>query len=494
MGGKVEFQYQLLDAGEIMLATSGNLITGYKNSSVSYVFIDSREVTSNSLFVALMGEQLDGHDFIESSLKNGACIILVDSEHANKDEQLYLTLSKKYDNATFISVKNTLYALQKLSSYYLKKMNIDTRIGVTGSSGKTTVKEMVASIFATEGYRTFLTEGNLNSSTGVPLSIFKIRGEQYDVAVFEVGMNRRGEIREITEIITPHIAVVTNVGTAHIGMLGSREAIAGEKGEIFSLFEESSVGIIPDCEFTHQFMEGRNGKFIVVDADYLKRFEGSRSIGLDGCILNYDGMEIHLPLLGDHNIYNAILAIAVAEQRGITKAHVKEAFEKMKAVPGRAELKKGRTTCLFDCYNANPDSMQKAIELYNDFSTERQKIAILGSMLELGEESLKAHETTCFLISKTKSDAVFLMGDEMLEGFASFAKKNGVDETSLSGLDSLHFKIKDIEYFLYKDDEMERLKEDVKARVREGAFVLLKASHGLHFERLEDVLIGNEER
>ena len=489
VGGEVEFQDILMDVEEILLATGGKIITGCKNSSISYVFIDSREVIKNSLFVALQGETLDGHAFIEDALKNGACVVLLDVEHVSKNEMLYREFSKKYDDATFVCVENTLKSLQDVAGYYLRKMDIPIRIGVTGSSGKTTVKEMIASIFAVAGYRTFMTEGNLNSSTGVPLAIFKIRGCQYDVAVFEVGMNRKGEIKEITDIITPRVATITNIGSAHIGMLGSREAIACEKGEIFSHFDEESVGIVPSCEFTRQFMEGRKGKFIVLDSIYLKRFEGSKVIGLDGCLLNYDGLEIRLPLLGEHNIYNAILAIAVAEQKHIKKTYIKEALEKMKAVPGRAELKRGFTTYLFDCYNANPDSMEKAIDFYNNIEWQGRKIAILGSMLELGKKSLEEHKKVCCLISKTKTNVVFLMGGEMLDGFCAFAKTNGMNDVDISHLNTLHFKINEIEYFLYKDDEMEKLKVDVKAKVKQDDFLLLKASHGLHFEQLEDVLV-----
>lgn len=494
----MKLQYNLFDVCRIIFVTHGDLLAGSDNTSISSVFIDSRCVTSCSMFVALMGEKLDGHDYIEDALKNGARIVLVDAEHAKDKEQLYCELSKKYDKASFISVENTLKALQELAASRLQEKSILVSVAVTGSSGKTTVKEMIAAIFTKAGYTTFMTEGNLNSCTGVPLSILKMRGEQYTAAVFEVGMNRKGEIGEIVDVIRPRIAVITNVGNAHIGMLGSRDAIAHEKGEIFSHFYEGCTGVIPDCEYTQRLMEGRRGEFIVIDSAYLKRFEGSKPMGLAGCLLNYEGMEIHLPLLEEHNIYNAILAIAVAERYSvIKKEHIKEALEGMKAVPGRAELKKGFTTCLFDCYNANPESMEKAISFYDGLEWDGRKIAILGSMLELGEESQKEHEKVCSFVARTKSDAVFLMGEEMLRGFASFAKKNGADEVSLDAkfADSeiLRCKVGEVEYFLYKDDEMEKLKKDVGEIVRGGDFVLLKASHGLHFEKLEDVLVGKKE-
>lgn len=502
-----KFESQLLDVGEILLATNGEIVAGYKDSSISHVAIDSREVLLGSLFVALLGQSLDGHNFIEDALKKGAGVVLVDAEHASKNEAQYCDFSKKYKQATFVRVDDTLKALQKLAAYYLYKVSIRVHIGVTGSSGKTTVKEMIATIFEVAGYRTFKTKGNLNSCTGVPLSIFDIRGRGYDVAVFEVGMNRRGEIREITEVITPHIALVTNIGTAHIGMLGSRDAIATEKGEIFSQFTEQCLGVIPDCEFTQQLMNGKKGEFVIIDSDYLKRFEGSKAMGLEGCLLNYEGTEIHLHLLGAHNIYNAILAIAVAEKYSliakshITKSHIKEALEKMRAVSGRAELKKGFATCIFDCYNANPASMQMALDLYEAMEWKGRKIAILGSMLELGDESLAEHEKVCAKVSKSKSDAVFLMGEEMLQGFVSFANKCCVQKHRTSGggdglgqrfleFPNSHFEVEGTEYFCYRDDEMVRLKEDVRQKVRRGDFVLLKASHGLHFERLEEVLIG----
>lgn len=491
VGSRVELQYNLIDVSNILLATDGDIVIGDRSTSVSYVSIDSRDINPPALFVPLIGENLDGHDFIENALKNGARIVVVDTEHISKHKQLYCNFAKNY-NATFVSVENTLKALQQIAAYYLHKMCIFIRIGVTGSSGKTTVKEMIAAIFVQAGYRTFMTEGNFNSATGVPLSIFKIRGCCYDVAVFEVGMNRKGEIKEIVDIISPVVAVVTNVGSAHIGNLGSRKAIADEKKEIFSRFTSDCLGIIPDCEFTNELIYGREGEFIILGSSYLKRFEGSKSEGLKGCTIKYDGIDIHLPLLGEHNIYNAICAIAVAEKySAITKEHIKAALEKIKAPFGRAELKRGFTTCLFDCYNANPDSMGKAIDIYNTLEWSGRKVAVLGSMLELGVESLREHENICALLKKTKSSLVFLFGDEMLDGWESFAKKNGITkrEDALT-VNYYYTKEGDTEYFLYKDDEFEKMRIDIKANVKEGDFVLLKASHGLHFERLEEILVG----
>ena len=257
----------LMDASELLEATNGVQLSGDEGDCFSHVSIDSRSVEAFSLFVPLRGKNLDGHQFIEEAIKKGSKIVLVDSLYVKEEGFKLKKLSKIYGNA-FIEVENTLKALQDASHFYLGKMNLKLKIGITGSSGKTTVKEMIGSLFS-QKYNTFISQGNLNSETGLPLSIFMLK-PSHEVGVFEMGMNRKGEIGELANVLNPDVAIITNIGTAHIGMLGSSQAIALEKKEIFSNFTHTSVGFIPDCSFTNLLKDVKNGKMIVYGASHLK--------------------------------------------------------------------------------------------------------------------------------------------------------------------------------------------------------------------------------
>ncbi|HPS44233.1 MAG TPA: Mur ligase family protein, partial [Treponemataceae bacterium] len=233
-------------------AVRGTILCDYSpNNGFSSVATDSRNVLPGSLFVPLMGEFLDGHTFIAKALESGAAVIFVDAAHGSGSASLFCTLGKQY-NASFIVVENTLHALQDAAGAYLKKFPKLLKIGITGSSGKTTTKEITGAIFS-QKYRVIMNEGNLNSETGLPLSVFKVRPE-HEVGIFELGMNRKGEITEIARVLMPKLALITNIGTAHIGILGSRQAIAEEKKEIFSFFDSDSTGFVPEDDDWKDFL------------------------------------------------------------------------------------------------------------------------------------------------------------------------------------------------------------------------------------------------
>ena len=469
----------LMDTLELIKATNGVMLFGSEDSSFSSVSIDSRNIEASSLFVPLRGKNLDGHLFIEESIKKGARIVLVDSLYADKEKSKLKNLFEAF-NTTFVVVENTLYALQDASRFYLDKMDIKLKIGITGSSGKTTVKEMVGSLFS-QKYNTFISQGNLNSETGLPLSIFMLRS-YHEVGVFEMGMNRKGEIGELASILSPDVAIITNIGTAHIGMLGSSQAIAYEKKEIFSHFTSTSIGFIPDCSFTQFLKDVKSGKMIVYGASYLERFEGFESLGLLGSLIKYKGEEIKINLPGKHNVENAILTITVGEYFNFNAKEIKKGLEAVKASFGRSEVKNGFVSCFFDCYNANPESMSEAISFSDSLVWSGKKIAILGSMLELGEKSVKEHSKICEKALNSSFDVLYFFGDEILEGLKSYLDKKQISERDL---DKLFGK----KVFLCKDEEFNALKSSVSNVVQKYDFVLLKASRGLSLERLEDVLL-----
>ena len=239
---------QLVDAVHGMCICNFNHENGF-----SSVATDSRNVLPGSLFVPLLGEFQDGHSFIPKALEAGATIVFVDQAHRDGSGSLYSVLAKRYD-AAIILVENTLRALQNAAQKYVSFFPELVKIGITGSSGKTTTKEIVGSVFS-EKYSVIMNEGNLNSETGLPLSVFRIRKE-HEVGIFELGMNRKGEISEIAHVLSPSLALITNIGTAHIGILGTQRAIAEEKKCIFENFSDTGVGFIPENDVWTDFLSG----------------------------------------------------------------------------------------------------------------------------------------------------------------------------------------------------------------------------------------------
>ena len=218
----------LLSLDEVLLAAKGVLLNKEVPETFCFtsVVTDSRQVSAGGLFVPLLGEKQDGHTYIPQALEKGATVVFVVKDKAKETDYVSLFV-KRYPTVFFVAVENTLYALQHIACMYVKKFPKLIKIGITGSNGKTTTKEILAHLLS-EKYSVIMNQGNLNSETGLPLSVFAIR-EYHEVGIFEMGMNRRGEISELASVLLPDVGVITNIGTAHIGILGSKDAIAEEK-------------------------------------------------------------------------------------------------------------------------------------------------------------------------------------------------------------------------------------------------------------------------
>jgi len=476
-----ETQFVLMSVEDAVKAVEGTLLFGDIKKSFSFVSIDSRTIKEESLFVPLSGERVDGHDFIEDAISGGAVAVFIDSVHKKDYIEEYEELANNY-NATFICVNSTLKALHDLARYYLDNINLKFRIGVTGSSGKTTVKEMLGGIFS-KSYKTYVSPGNFNSSIGLPLSVFMLRKE-HEVGVFEMGMNRVNEIKELASVLRPNVAVITNVGTAHIGMLGSEEAILKEKLNIFSYFEDDCVGFVPKGKVYDAIKDIPKGKIIEVGEDSLSGLEGVVDKGLNGSVITYKGNSIKLHLLGHYNVKNAILCISVATYFDIEADKIKKALSLIKPSYGRAQIIKGFTTCFFDCYNASPDSMREAISFCASLKIPNKKIAILGSMLELGNKSIEEHVKVCELAFSAGFDRLYFFGNDMLRGLDRFSAKVVAEHGKTHLLDMLFGHI----VRFHGDNEFDVLEETLVQCIRRGDFVLLKASRGMHLERLCDAL------
>jgi UDP-N-acetylmuramoyl-tripeptide--D-alanyl-D-alanine ligase len=441
--------------GEVFVPEKSNRTAGF-----CAVSVDSRQIERDALFVALPGERADGHRFVEGAFKAGAAGALVRKEQVDK---YALTREAERAGSVLLMVDDTLSALQLLAKAYLDKFPGLLRVGVTGSSGKTTTKEIAAAIIGREK-RVVYNRANLNSDIGLPLSVFQVRVE-HEAGVFELGMNRRGEIAEITGVLCPALALVTNIGTAHIGIIGTRKGIAEEKKAIFSRFTGKETALIPagsdfaaflaeDVKGTVRLYPGPDGVF-----------DSVKDCGVFGWECTIDGSDGHravFSLPGRHNLQNAAAAVAVARALGIRDEAIAQGLSSVRPLSGRGEVVQadmgGRgVTVVNDCYNANPDSMEKALEFFAETPWTGRKIVVAGEMLELGDRSEEEHEKLFRRLEAAGADKnyFFHVSDRVFQGG---------------------------EIAVYDDGE--RLKAALDADAREGDLVLLKGSRACALERM----------
>jgi UDP-N-acetylmuramoyl-tripeptide--D-alanyl-D-alanine ligase len=435
----------------------------------SSVSIDSRSVEEGGLFVALSGTVHDGHSFVESAFKNGASAALVESAKVKtfKLDSLAKDLGK-----TLIMVDNTLKSLQDAARVYLEQFPRLLKIGITGSSGKTTTKEIAAAMIGAEK-STVMNPGNYNSDLGLPLAVFGVR-PWHEVGIFEMGMNRRGEIAELAEVLKPNIALITNINSAHIGNIGSMEAIAEEKKKIFSQMGERDIALIlEDSPFRDFLAEGVKGKVSFYGENSFAELGGVKSLGLDGSEITWERQRIRFALPGRYNLANAFAAIAIARQVQVSAQAIRQGLESAAPLFGRGEILRGRVTVIHDCYNANPESVAQALEFCESLDWPGRRIYVIGDMLELGESSPQAHEVIGRLLAESKADMVFLYGEE-IKPAAEILEDSNVS-------------------FVMHTRDMNELSRTLDSFVREGDIVLLKGSRGCALERLCAVLIPSHE-
>jgi UDP-N-acetylmuramoyl-tripeptide--D-alanyl-D-alanine ligase len=448
----------------------GHLLSFSAGRGFSSVCIDSREVKPGALFVALRGAVQDGHRYVEAAFKAGAAAALVE-EAALLDRSLGLADLARKACAALIAVKNTLQALQAGAHSYLSKFPNLVKIGITGSSGKTTTKEIAASIIAREK-KVVMNPGNFNSETGLPLSVFNVR-QDHEVAVNELGMNRKGEIAELAAVLNPNIALITNIGTAHIGIIGSKRLIALEKRDIFSCFSGNETALIPsDDEYRDFLAEGTKGKIRFYNLEAFPELGPVRDLGLWGSEISWEGSPARFLLPGKYNLRNALAAIAITQELGCGGRAVREGLESVKPLFGRGEILEGPVTVIRECYNANPESMEAAIEFCDSITVTGRRIYVIGSMLELGRISEEAHRKLGQQLSCSRGDLIFLYGEETLPA-AEILKNAGNKvffHTAVMG-------------------ELARL---LREHVQTGDYVLLKGSRGCALEQLGDIFTGGK--
>ncbi|MDR2477614.1 MAG: UDP-N-acetylmuramoyl-tripeptide--D-alanyl-D-alanine ligase, partial [Treponema sp.] len=409
----MEFAALSQSIGAELLAFSSRAASGF--SSVS---IDSRTAKEGSLFVALSGSASDGHRHIGGAFRAGADAAMVESAKLASSGAAAIA---KDMGKTLIVVDNTLRGLQDSARVYLEQFPGLLKIGITGSSGKTTAKEITAAIIGVEK-NTVMNPGNYNSETGLPLAVFAVR-PWHEAGVFELGMNRNGEIGELAAVLKPNIALITNIGSAHIGILGSKQAIAEEKKQIFSQLGAGAALIPEDDEFRDFLAQGSGGRVCFYGPKSFTELGAIKDLGLGGSEITWDGQRIRFPLPGKHNLADALAALAIAREIPVSRGAIKRGLESARPLVGRGEIIRGRTTVIRDCYNANPESLGEALDFCDSLEWAGRRVYVIGDMLELGAASCFAHQEMGRRLAASRADMVFLYGTETEAAAALMAGK-----------------------------------------------------------------------
>ena len=432
---------------------------------IESVCTDSREVEFGSLFCAIPGERVDGHDYIRSAYNNGCRAFLCERIPDGCEDM---------DNTAFIRVDNTVAALSALADAYCHG-RVDSVIGVTGSVGKTTTKEFVASVLPKNN--TYRTRGNYNSVIGLPLSMLEMP-DSTSCAVLEMGMSGRGEIEIMSRVAKPDIAIITNIGTSHMEMLGSREGIRDAKLEIVKGIKKDGVLLVngdddmlrdidvpckllrvsvkdPGCEIYANNIRQRNGETV-----------------FDVVYKNTVYTDIRIPTLGIHNVYAASFAFAVACLTDISFEDTRERLAGFETPKMRQNIYDAcGITIIEDCYNASPESMRAALDVLDTLSRERgnsRKVALLGDMLELGESSPTLHRGVGEYVAERKIDRLVTLG-ALAKNIADGAR--GVISVSVADRQD-------------SEEASERLAEILLP----GDILLVKASRGVHAEKVIELI------
>jgi UDP-N-acetylmuramoyl-tripeptide--D-alanyl-D-alanine ligase len=423
--------------------------------------IDSRTIQPNELFFAVKGERFDGHDFVQQALEKRAVAAVV-----SKDQ-----LARYPKNERILPVENTLTALQELATA-VRKIWGKPLVGITGSAGKTTTKDAIAHVLASR-FRVMKSEGNFNNHFGLPLMLLKLKPE-FDIAVIEMGMSHAGEIRALAKIAQPEIGVVTNVAPVHLEFFDSLAGIARAKYELIeSLPANGSAILNSDDEYVSQFGRGFKGKVVMYGTRPAAnvRAENIRLNGTSGSefdiVVGGARQRASLPLVGEHNILNALAAVAVGLERGLTLAEAAPALETVAASDKRGEvLQLGNITVVNDCYNSNPKALAAMVDALAAMPAKR-RIVVAGEMLELGPSGGDMHRDAGRQMAERKIDV--LVG---VRGLAQAA----VQAAQEAGIRA--------EFVATPEEAGDWLVREV----RPGDVVLLKASRGVKLEKALEIL------
>jgi len=449
-----------LKADGIAKITNG-LLVGNSDAEVFRGRADSRLCRTGDLFVALEGERDDGNLYIESAWELGAEVALADESKS---------LPMPPDSKALIMVSDPLHSLQCLASYHRSKMSKLKVVGITGSNGKTTTKEILAAILLDwKGDSILVTEGNYNSDIGLPLTLLSL-GTHHEISVLEMGMNKRGEMALLAGIARPEIGLITNIGSAHLGKLGSVEALAAEKRNIFSTARPNSVAIMNENELWKDFL--------LIDFPGKVRFFGEwgkngwesyENKGTDGFVLLWNGRHIDFALAGYHNLLNAMGAVEAADALGVPEESIARGLAAVRSVFNRSEIKNGPVVLIRDAYNANPESFMAALDMVSTIRIKGRRVVVLGELLELGKHMNEALNMVGRALARHDPDFVLLLGDSL-----GVVKESAL-VAGFGGAINLY-------------SEIDEISKALSRYLKSGDLVLLKGSRGSALERLSETI------
>ncbi len=430
-----------------------------EDKEVTDVTTDSRKVLKGALYVPIRGERFDGHSFIPAVMEAGALVTLTERAEGMPD-------------CPYILVKDTREALQEIAGFYRRALDVRV-VGITGSVGKTSTKEMIASVLK-EKYRVLKTSGNLNNNIGLPLTIFRLT-EEDEIAVLEMGISHFGEMTWLAETAEPDTMVITNIGTCHLEFLKDRDGVFAAKTECFDYVKLDGTVILNGdddklCQVTD--VHGKRPVFYGMSPRCRVYAENVRPLGLNGtactiCI-DDDSFDVTVPLPGRHMLMNALAGAAVGAQYGLDFDEIRRGIESVEALSGRFHIVKGKkATVIDDCYNANPMSMKASLSVLADVET--RKVAVLGDMGELGDGGRELHREVGSYAADLAVDSYILVGElseEIAEGLKAGGSKAEIHEFAA----------------------VEEALAALDGYIREGDTVLVKASHFMHFEKIVQAL------
>ena len=458
---------------DILNCTEGILIIGNTNKECINYSINTRTIKQGETYIGIKGEVFDGNNFWKEAFNNGAETVIIEKREITEEEK------EKYNkqNKNIIMVDDTIKALGKMASYkreiYGDKIKI---IGVTGSVGKTSTKDIIANVMS-QKFKTLKTEGNNNNNIGLPLTILRLQDEK--IAVIEMGMNHLGEISYLSKIAKPDIAVITNVGTAHIGNLGSRENILKAKLEILDGMKNKRLIINNDNDLLHKWQEENSDKIEIHTFGINNQSEAKAdNVQINAndsefiCKYKNEEIKIEVPVGGEHFVLNALCGLSFGKFFGLSNDEIKNGISSFKLTAKRMEIikLKNGVTLINDSYNASYESMKASIRSLKNMNGSR-KIAVLGDMFELGSFSEKLHRDVGIEVFKNNIDKLYLIG-ENAKYIAEEAISQGYNKSN-----AIHY------------NDKKALIEDLKNNLQTGDVVLIKASNGMKLFEVAEALV-----
>ena len=445
---------------DILELTNGELVIGNQDFECENFSKDTRQIKENDIYVGIKGEKFDGNLFWKEALEKGAKCVIVENIDFSKENL------DNFKDKIIIEVENTLEALCKIAAYK-RKINDIPVVAITGSVGKTSTKDMIASVVS-QKYKTLKTIGNNNNNIGLPFTILRLKDEE--IMVLEMGMNHFGEISLLSKIAKPNICVITNIGTSHIGNLGSRENILKAKLEILDGAENPTIIINNDNDLLHKwYLENRDNKNIITfgienESDIMpKNLELHHDGSEYECNINGENVKVKVPIAGEHFVLNALCATTVGNVLDIKPNKILQGIENVELTKNRMDVvEKNGITIINDAYNASLESITASLKYLLTFKNSR-KIAILGDILEVGEYNEELHRKVGKEVVNQKVDILICYGE---------ASKYIVDQARKEGMDE-----ENIYYFEDKNQILDFLKEEIK----KGDVLLFKASNGMRF-------------